>query len=80
MLLVCQPTLVVISSRFKELSYDFAPRCTGGPQTTKIKPKRYRSVWGTLVSVRGGLYVSVADLSIFYHLMCTGRELQIGLI
>ena len=39
---------------FDQVSF-FAPRCTGGPQKTKINLKRHRSGLRTLISVRGGL-------------------------
>ena len=55
----------------------FAPRFTGGPQTPRINLNRHRSGSRTLISVRGGVWLPVADLSILHPLMGTGWELQI---
>lgn len=48
-----------------------APPYTGGPQSTKINLDRHRGGLRALGSLRGGLSLPVADLSILHPLMGT---------
>ena len=58
------------------VSVFFAPCYAGGPQTIRINLNRHRSGSRTLISVRGGLQLPVADLRIPHILMGTGWALQ----
>ena len=55
----------------------FPQRYTAGTQTTRINLNGHCSSSRSLSSVRGGLLLPVADLSILHLLIRTGWELQI---